>query len=76
MPHSVFRRLARRMAGWVFGLGGAALFFYGTAAMAGGALLALPPVLAVCAGALSFTAWFVLHLSAPDAVKARPRRRR
>lgn len=74
MRNSTIRGLARRAAGWVFGLGGAVLFFCGTSAMAGGSLISFPPVLAICAGALAFTAWFVLHLSARDAVRSRPRR--
>ncbi|WP_207344309.1 hypothetical protein [Arthrobacter sp. E3] len=63
---------------WTFGLGGAALFLSGTVALTSGAYVAgaLPPGVALLAGAVAFMVWFVLFLLRNDAVKAKPRRRR
>lgn len=77
MPRSTLPGIARRTASWACGLGGAVLFFLGTASMTSGRTVAgfLPPILALCLGAVAFVAWFVLFLVGNGAVQAKPRRR-
>lgn len=70
-------RLLRLLAGLLFGLGGATLFLLGAISLTSAVPVAgvVPPTLAICAGVVAATSWFVVSLVKYDAVKARPRRR-